>query len=76
MLHTYHNISAEDLDLFTLTDDPMQAVAIVQDYCQAREQAIAEAAATIAVPYAEQLTAEGTRRGMPVTIPPLGKRKK
>ena len=76
MLDTYHNISAEDMDLFTLTDDPVQAVAIVQDYCQAREQAIVAAAATISVPYAEQLTAEGTRRGMPVSIPPLGKRRR
>ena len=76
MLATYHNISASDLDLFTLTDDPIEAVAIVQDYCQAKEQAIAEiAAATIPIPYAEQLTAEGTRRGMPVSIPPLGKRR-
>ena len=76
MLTTYHNIHPEDLDLFSLTDDPMEAVAIVQDYCQQKEQALAEAAATIVVPYAEQLTAEGTRRGMPVSIPPLGKRRR
>ena len=76
MLDTYHNIHPEDLDLFSLVDDPMEAVAIVQDYCQAKEQALAEAAATIVVPYAEQLTAEGTRRGMPVSIPPLGKRRR
>jgi len=78
MLTTYHNIHPEDLGLFSLTDDPMEAVAIVQDYCQGREQALAEAAATatIVVPYAEQLTAEGTRRGMPVSIPPLGKRRR
>ena len=76
MLDTYHNISAEDLDLFTLTDDPMEAIAIVQDYCQAKEQAMAEAAAVATVPYAEQLTAEGTRRGMPVSIPPLGKKRR
>ena len=76
MLDTYHTISAEDLDLFTLTDDPAEAVAIVQDYCQAKEQALAEAAAVATVPYAEQLTAEGTRRGMPVSIPPLGKRRR
>ena len=78
MLTTYHNISTEDLNLFTLTDNPVEAVAIVQDYCQAREQALAEveAAAAIPIPYAEQLTAEGTRRGMPVSIPPLGKRRR
>jgi uncharacterized protein (TIGR00730 family) len=75
MLDTYHSISAEDMDLFTLTDDPMEAVAIVQDYCQAKERAEAEAA-TISIPYAEQLTAEGTRQGMPVSIPPLGKRRR
>ena len=77
MLSTYKNISTSDLELYTVTDDPAEAVQIVQDYCQAQEQALAHgAAATTAIPYAEQLTAEGTRQGMPVSVPPVGKRPK
>ena len=77
MLDTYRHISRSDLELYRLTDDPAEAVAIVQDYTQARQQALTEAAAVTAViPYAEQLTAEGTRQGMPVSVPPIGKRRR
>ena len=77
MLGEYGNISSSDLELYKLTDDPAEAVQIVLDYCQAQEKALAgEAAAAATIPYAEQLTAEGTRQGMPVTVPPLGKRKR
>ncbi len=75
MLGSYGNISTSDLELYKLTDDPAEAVQIVQDYSRAEEQALAsEAAAAASIPYAEQLTAEGTRQGMPVSVPPLGKR--
>ena len=77
MLGQYANISASDLELFKLTDDPAEAVQIVEDYSRTQEQALAsDAAAATAVPYAEQLTAEGTRQGMPVSVPPLGKHPK
>ena len=75
MLDKYRHISRTDLELYKLTDDPAEAVQIVQDYRRAQEEALAgEAAAAASIPYAEQLTAEGTRQGMPVSVPPLGKR--
>ena len=74
MLDRYQHISKTDLELYTLTDDPAEAVQIVKDYCQGREEMLSQAAA--AIPYAEQLTAEGTRRGVPVSIPPLGVKQK
>lgn len=37
-------ISPRNLDLFVVTDDPVEAVAIVQDYSQRRAQELAEAA--------------------------------
>ncbi len=77
MLGSYSNISASDLELYTLTDDPAEAVQIVQDYSRAEEQALAsEAAAAASIPYAEKLTAEGSRQGMPVSVPPPGKHRK
>ena len=77
MLGRYGHISASDLKLFHLTDEPSVAVKIVREYCQAKQQALAQAtAAEAAIPYAEQLTAEGTKRGMPVSIPPTGERRK
>ena len=73
MLDTYRHISRGDLELYRLTDDPAEAVQIVRDYWQGQEEMLArEATAAAAIPYAEQLTAEGTRRGVPVSIPPLG----
>jgi len=77
MLGRYGHISASDLKLFHLTDEPAEVVKIVQEYRQAREKVLAqEVAAAAAIPYAEQLTIEGTRRGMPVSIPPTGERRK
>ena len=75
MLGSYRHVSTSDLDLYKLTDDPAEAVQIVQDYQRAREEILArKVAAAGAIPYAEQLTAEGTRQGMPVSVPPPGKR--
>ena len=75
MLGSYHHVSTSDLEIYKLTDDPAEAVQIVQDYQRAQEEILAREAAA-AIPYAEQLTAEGTRQGMPVSVPPLGKRKR
>ena len=44
MLNTYHTISASDLDLFTLTDDPAQAVAIMK---QAERTLLSEPAGVV-----------------------------
>jgi uncharacterized protein (TIGR00730 family) len=74
MLERYQHISRSDLSLFQLTDDPAEAVSIVRDYCRTQEEVLAREI-TATIPYAEQLTAEGTRRGMPVSVPPLGKRR-
>ncbi len=75
MLSSYRHVSTSDLEIYKLTDDPAQAVRIVEDYRLAREKLLAREAAA-AIPYAEQLTAEGTRQGMPVSVPPLGKRRR
>ena len=75
MLGRHRHVSTSDLEIYKLTDDPAEAVQIVEDYRRAREKVLAREAAA-AIPYAEQLTAEGTRQGMPVSVPPLGKRKR
>ena len=75
MLKSYEHISPEDLELYRLTDDPAEAVRIVQEFSEAQQKALAEAEAA-EIPYAQQLTAEGTRQGMPVAVPPVGKSRK
>ncbi len=73
MLEQYSHISKSDMNLFTLTDDPAEAVQIIEDYHRTRdEKMIADGEA--GKPYAEQLTAEGTRQGRPVSVPQPGGR--
>lgn len=75
MLGKYQNISPEDLGLYTMTDDPAEAVRIVQEFTAAQKEALArEAVAAGEVPLAQRLTAEGTRQGMPVAVPAAGKK--
>ena len=74
MLEQYSHISTSDMELFKLTDDPAEAVQIIEDYHRARDEAMA--AGEEAIPYAEQLTAEGTKQGMPVAVPLPGKPKR
>lgn len=74
MLGVYQHISPKDLDLYTLTDDPAEAVRIVEDFVKEQAEALEREAAE--VPLAQRLTAEGTRQGMPVSVPPVGKSRK
>ena len=75
MLGKYNNISPEDLELYTITDDPTEAVRIVQEFTAAQKETLAlEAAAAGELPLARRLTAEGTRQGMPVAVPAAGKK--
>lgn len=73
MLEKYENISASDMDLFQLTDDPAEAVGIIEDYHRTLDAAIN---GEVGKPYAEQLTAEGTRQGRPVAVPIPGTKPK
>lgn len=61
MLEEHHNIDADDLDLFTLTDDLDEAVRVL-----VRGKAEAEAVHPT-IDGRDRLTAEGTRMGIPPT---------
>ncbi|MGE0480131.1 MAG: TIGR00730 family Rossman fold protein [Phycisphaerae bacterium] len=66
MLERYAAIGAQDLDLFTVTEDPQRAVHEIREYHQqlAADAKAPGAAAHIGAPSAERVTAEGTRYGV------------
>jgi uncharacterized protein (TIGR00730 family) len=67
LLEKNANISPEDLDLYTLTDDPAEAVEAACAYYE--ENLAALAAAEAGRPRRQRMTAEGTVYGVPPTQP-------
>jgi len=69
LLERHGNISPEDLNLFSVTDDPETAVKIICDTYETTQAAEADAARGLRLRPTERMTAEGTVYG----VPPAGR---
>ncbi len=72
LLEENGNISPEDMDLFTLTDDPEEAIETVSRACAEQEQAVRRIEQSPSP--RERMTAEGTVYGVPPSSSPSPRR--
>lgn len=65
MLAQHQNIDPQDADLFCVTDDVEQAVAIVAEHCEQRRRQAQQAPPPVGMAMPHRMTAEGTLMGVP-----------